>query len=172
MSDLRRQKRKAIRESKKNLTTTKIEDDLAIALDAYLKDEVYFKKQIELCDELELEYPKNAKNGYELPLFNKNPITNEIEIHIKSTELFTSYQVSYALIQVLNTLTENGVSSDTTDYNIILSFLHAINKDVEFAKYLYDLIKIGDEKGKLIDAIIRDNYKELYDKISVILNYE
>jgi formate dehydrogenase maturation protein FdhE len=163
MSDLRRQKRKAVRESKKNLTSTKIEDNLAIALDAYLKDEIYFKKQIELCDELELEYPKNAKTGYELPLFNKNPITNEIEIHVKSAELFTAYQVSESLINSML-----GMDDKSDEYNFLIIFLKAMDKDPAFAKYLHDLAKIGEEKQKEFIQMLVDNIEEIKEKINKI----
>jgi hypothetical protein len=163
MSELRRQKRRAIRESKRNLTTTKIDNGLAILLDAYLKDKNYFKKQVELCKKLNLEYPKNAKTGYELPLFNKNPITNEIEIHAKSAELFTAYQ----LIQKLADSTV-GMDDEDDEYRTILMFISAIDLDVSFAIYLYDLMRIGEEKQKPFTNIIMDNNEEINKKISKI----
>jgi len=163
MSDLRRQKRKAIRESKKNLTTTKIDDNLAIILDAYLMDERYFQKQLDLCYELKMDYPPKAKSGYELPLFNKNPITNEIEIHNKSAELFIAYQVTQQLAE-----SAIGLDDESDDYKSILLFLTAIDRDPLFATYIYNLMQIGDEKGKEFSEVINDNQEEIIKKFNTI----
>lgn len=167
MSDLRRQKRKAIREGRKNLTDTKIEDNLAAALDGYLKSPRYFEKQLDLCYKLKLDYPPKAKSGYELPLFNKNPITNEIEIHAKSAELFAAYQLTELLVD--STI---GMDDESSDYLSIAMFLGVIDLSPEFAVYLHDLLKIGEEKGKNLGNVIVDNIEEINEKITKIVAQE
>ena len=152
MSDQRRQKRKAVRESKKNLTGTKIDDNLAMVLDRYLTDEEYFEKQLDLCYELKLDYPKKAKSGYELPLFNKNPITNEIEIHDKSYDLFAAFQVREALIMSMI-----GLDSDDIGFMYLAAFLQVMDEDPEFTKYLIELVRVATEKGKPIDQALMDD---------------
>lgn len=164
MSDLRRQKRKAIRESKKNKSTTKINEDLAIVLDAYLNDANWFIKQKNLCDELGMEYPKNATSGHMLPLFNKNPITNDIEIHTESITLFTSYQ----LVQQLASMTL-GMDDDSSEYIFTEMLIGVINYDPKFGGYLYDLMATGKEKGKAFEKVVKDNEEEITEKMEGIL---
>ena len=165
MSDLRRQKRKAVRESKKNLTGTKIDDNLAIALDDYLKNPIWFEKQLDLCYELKLDYPPEAKSGYELPLFNKNPITNEIEIHSKSAELFIAFQ----LIQNLAESTI-GMDDASEEFKLIEEFIGLINLSSEFAGYLHGLLKTGEEKEKSFTEVLNDNSEEIHIRIKNIVS--
>jgi len=164
MSEFRRQKRRAIREGKKNLTTTKIDDNLAAALDGYLTNKHWFLKQLDLCDELGLEFPKKAKTGYELPLFNKNPLTNEIEIHAKSAELFTAYQLTIFLADGAV-----GLDDESEEYLLLAVFLGAIDRSPSFATYLSDLINIGKEKGKDPFDVIVDNIEEIDKKLQEIV---
>jgi len=163
-SDLRRQKRKAIRESKANKTSTKIEAHLAVKLEQYMLNEHYFKKQIELCEELGLEYPKNAKTGAELPLFNKNPITNEIEIHSESVDLFTAFQVEESLIDSLIGLQD----VEGEDYQLTIVLISAIHEDPSFALYLRDLAITGESKEKSLLEMLHLRYEEVLDKLERI----
>jgi len=164
MSDFRRQKRKAIRESKDNFTNTKIEDNLAVALDGYLRDDKYFKKQLDICFELKMDYPKDAKTGYELPLFNKNPITNEIEIHAKSADLFTAYQLTQRLAD-----STVGLDDKSKEYESILVYLFAIDTDPLFATYLHELMQVGKEKNKDFSEVVADNLEDISKRIDIIL---
>jgi len=165
MSDLRRQRRKAIRESQKaeNKTPTKIDDGLAAMLHEYLQDERYFKKQLELCKELNLDYPQNAKTGYELPLFNKNPLTNEIEIHARSADLFTAYQLLQMLVDKAI-----GLDDESEEYKALEVFMVAIDRSVDFALYLHNLFTIAQEKNKAFEDVFTDNEVEILIKLDEI----
>ena len=160
MSDLRRQKRKAVREAKKNQTGTKIDDELAVMLDRYLTDPEYFIKQKELCKELELDYPKDAKSGYELPLFNKNPITNEIEIHTESTSLLTTFQIRETLITTLI-----GRDTDDPEVTFVSAFIKVMDEDPEFTEYLIALVDTATEKGKSVEQALMDNIDDIGNKL-------
>jgi len=165
MSDTRRQKRKAIRESKKNLTTTKIDDSLAELLDGFLTDESWFIKQKELCDKLELEIPKGLENGYGLPIFNKNPITNEIEMHADAMDLFTAYQLSMGLASSMV-----GLDDESEEFNFLHDILVFIYWDPSFGIYLKDLFDTAEEKRKSIHNVFHDNDKEITERINTIIN--
>ena len=164
MSDMRRQKRKAIREGKANLTSTKIDDNMASALNGYLTNEHYFQKQLDLCYELKMDYPPKAKSGYELPLFNKNPINNDIEIHAKSAELFAAYQLTILLAD-----SAVGMDDESEEYMMISLFLGAIDHSPEFAMYLHDLIQTGKEKEKDPNTVFLDNITEIEEKLKEIV---
>jgi len=150
MSELRRQKRKAVRESKKNKTNTVISDDLGNVLDEFLTDSIYFKRLKELCEDLELEYPENAKSGYELPIFNKNPITNELEIHSVAIRLFTAFQIREALIDSI-------IGLDTEDETAIYitALIAAMDRSSEVSDFAVEAINIAHEKGQpLVEALL------------------
>jgi len=161
-SEQRRQKRKAIREAKKNLTKTTIEDNLAYVLDKFLTDEHFFKHIKSLCDDLELEYPKDAKTGYEMPIFNKNPLTNDIEIHTSAVELFEAFQTANNLVDFATTL-----DADSDDYKFIVLFITVIYKDPSFGTYLRSLY--NPEKGSDNMQLMINNMEEIKNKLMNIL---
>ena len=164
MSDMRRQKRKAVRESKRNLTTTKIDDDLAIALDGFLKDALWFPLQIKLCEKLNLEFPPNAKSGYELPIFNKHPITNVLEIHSSAVELFTSYQI-FTKLSVLTV----GMDTEDEEYKLISIFMGLILKAPSFGIYLHNLFTTSASKEKSFAQTFLDNEEEINERMQRII---
>ena len=169
MSDLRRQKRKAVRESKKNFTGTKISDMLATSLDAYLTDQLWFDKQLDLCYELKMDYPPDAKSGYELPLFNKNPITNEIEIHDKSADLFASYQVFSLIVDGISRIDlDLPGGQDTYDYMSALAA--GIITSPEFGLWFHELHITHAQKEKDPDTILIDNAEEIESRLLAIFD--
>ena len=163
MGDARRQKRKAIKEAKENITSTKIEDNMAIAIDAFLKSELYLPKMIELCDELKLERPKKVKSGYELPIFNKNPFNNKIEMHDKAMDLFTKFQ----FIHNLNTL----VTEENLELFEFVSLLAtAMYEDNDFGDVILNLIYTSKEKGKDPSHMLIDNSDLIQTELEKSIN--
>lgn len=167
MGEERRLKRAASRESVKNKTTTKIEDGLAILLEAFLTDEIYFKKQINICEKLGMSYPKNAVTGHELPIFNKNPITNNIEMHEDAITLFATFQIRETLIESL--MGEEDDSSSTKTTQALISMLDNNN---EFSVFLMELRQAAINKDKPLGQTLEDNeelivskMREIYEKM-------
>jgi hypothetical protein len=134
MGEQRRIKRRTKREAKKLKTKSKIEDNLAYVLDLFLKDEHFFQHAKSICDELGLDYPKDADNGYKLPIFNKNPINAQIEIRNDFLNLFEAFQVADNLVE-----SAVGLDNESDEYKFLEVLISAIYKDPKFGSYLKSL---------------------------------